>query len=150
MPTRGNLSYTVTLYNAAATSLSKLTKARSKGTSSAVMPLLVYRTQEAIMVDVWEQLENDETGDPIRIGIDPDGIRVYLSRSVWRDHILLQHPEMDDFKDLIIQAIATPDEREIEDLERRIIRCYAQVPPERQPTKSTLRVRVVVKYVEPP
>jgi hypothetical protein len=87
---------------------------------------------------------------PIPIATDPDGVTVFLSREVWQNHILSYHPEMMAFKDLIPQAISNPAFREAEDAERHIIRCYADIPAARQPGKTPLRVRVVVKYVQPP
>lgn len=102
------------------------------------------------MSDVWLDIEQDESGKPIQIGIDPDGIPVFLSHSVWFEHILKHHPEMADYKDLILQAVTNPVQREFEDSEGNFIRAYADIPPERQPTASKLRVRVVVKYLKPP
>ncbi|MBZ0299409.1 MAG: hypothetical protein K8J31_06705 [Anaerolineae bacterium] len=102
------------------------------------------------MSDIWDRIENDETGNPIPIANDPDGTPVFLSREVWQNHILVRHPEMANFKDLIVKAIAEPDKREIEDQDKHVIRCYADVPVERQRTPSRLRVRVVVKYIQPP
>ena len=101
------------------------------------------------MSDIWDVIENDESGDPIQVATDPDGIEVFMSRDVWQQHILLRHAEIENFKDLIIKAITEPNKREIEDESRQVIRCYAVIPPERQLGKSSLRVRVVVKYVEP-
>lgn len=101
------------------------------------------------MTDIWTRIESDETNLPIPIATDPDGVTVFLSREVWQNHILAHHPEMIDFKDLILQAITHPVFREVEDTERRIIRCYADIPPPRQPGKTPLQVRVVVKYVQP-
>lgn len=106
--------------------------------------------EKRLMTDIWERIDNDTSGNPIQIATDPDDIPVFLSREVWQNHILLRHPEMADYKDLIIQAITKPVEREIEDQTNRVIRCYADVPPARQPKVSRLRVRVVVKYIRPP
>ncbi|MCB9456404.1 MAG: hypothetical protein H6671_10505 [Anaerolineaceae bacterium] len=83
------------------------------------------------MTDIWSRIESDETNLPIPIATDPDGVTVFLSREVWQNHILAHHPEMIDFKDLILQAITHPVFREVEDTERRIIRCYADIPPPR-------------------
>lgn len=103
------------------------------------------------MEDVWERVEQDEKGDPLELATDPDGTLVFLSRAVWQEHILKHHPEMRHFKDIILQAVYAPIEREIEDPGRKFIRAYADIPPERQPSsKRTLQVRVVIKYVEPP
>ena len=102
------------------------------------------------MRDVWAEIESDETGNPLHVGVDPDGTPVLLSRAVWQEHILVHHPEMREFRHLILQAITSPVEREVENDEGKFIRTYAELPIERQPSRSRLRVRVVIKYVQPP
>ncbi len=102
------------------------------------------------MSDVWAEIERDEIGDPIQVGVDPDGTPIFLARAVWQDHILKHHPEMQDFRDLILQAISSPVEREVEDDVGKFMRTYADVPTERQPSRSRLQVRVVIKYIQPP
>ena len=102
------------------------------------------------MTDIWEQIENDDTDQPLQIAVDPDDTAIFLSREVWQNHILLRHPEMVDFKDLIVAAITSPDKREYDVRTPNVIRCYKNVPPERQITASHLKVRVVVKYTQPP
>jgi hypothetical protein len=38
--------------------------------------------------DIWETMEQDETGLPVQIAVDPDGVPVFLSREVWDTHFL--------------------------------------------------------------
>jgi hypothetical protein len=100
-------------------------------------------------VSVWETVEQDDTGLPIQIAVDPDGVPVFLSRAVWEGHILLGHPEMIYLKDLILATISTPMRRIFES--ENIVRMYGYIPDERNLSMEwRTELKVVVKYVKPP
>ncbi len=101
------------------------------------------------MADEWDAIENDTSGQPLRLAQDSVGIWVYCSREVWRGHILIRHAEIEAFKDLIIAAIQS-SEQEPDPEDSRTIRYYTRVPNERLPAAQALWLRVVVKYVYPP
>jgi hypothetical protein len=61
--------------------------------------------------DPWQDVLEDTSGLPVFLTYDPDDVPVYLSKTVWTDHILLRHPEVKPFKGLIISTIADPDSR---------------------------------------
>ncbi len=101
------------------------------------------------MTDFWQRLTSIPSGDTLPIGIDPEGVPVYLGRDEWR-HVLRRHPEMNDFRDLIVLAVTRPVARETDSRKAGVMRYYSRVPASRSITTKNLplRVRVVVKYVE--
>ena len=74
---------------------------------------------------------------------------MYLGRNEWR-HILYGHPEMFDFRDLIVLAVTRPVARETDSRKAGVMRYYSRVPASRSITTKNLplRVRVVVKYID--
>ncbi len=100
------------------------------------------------MTDFWQRLAAAPPGDTLRIGIDPEGVPVYLGRNEWR-HILYGHPEMFDFRDLIVLAVTRPVSRE-PDRKTGVLRFYSRLPANRtiSSRELPLRVRVVVKYID--
>jgi hypothetical protein len=56
--------------------------------------------------DPWQHILEDTSGLPVFLTYDPDGVPVCLSKTVWTDHILLRHPEVEWFKELIVSTIA--------------------------------------------
>lgn len=100
------------------------------------------------MTDFWQRLAAAPPGQTIQIGLDPEGVPVFLGLSEWR-HILHGHPEMNDFRDLIELAVTSPVSRE-PDRRADVLRYYARVPVSRNISARNLplRVRVVVKYVD--
>lgn len=96
--------------------------------------------------DSWNNALKDTTGKPILLAKDKEGIPVFLSRSVWYEHILSRHPEVDGYKDFILQAIENPDVRQIDPEDERVRLCYKSIPESKRPFKKALFLRVVVKY----
>ena len=101
------------------------------------------------MTDFWQRLTSIPSGDTLRIGIDPEGVPVYLGRDEWR-HILRRHPEMNDFRDLIVDAVKRPVAREPDVRRLGVWRFYSHLPSDRtiSSREMPLRVRVVVKYID--
>lgn len=99
--------------------------------------------------DAWDNVLRDITGKPIFLTNDKDGIAVFLSREVWCEHILSRHPEVDDYKDLIIQAIESPDVRQIDPEDERVRLCYKSIPESKRPFRKALFLRVVIKCLYP-
>ena len=97
----------------------------------------------------WDNVLKDTTGRPIFLVKDRDGIAVFLSREVWYEHILSRHPEVDGYKNLILQAIENPDVRQIDPEEKRVRLCYKNVPEDERPFRKALYLRVVIKYLHP-
>lgn len=95
----------------------------------------------------WNNVLKDTTGEPILLAKDKDGIPVFLSRSVWYEHILSRHPEVDGYKDSILQAIEDPDVRQIDPEDERVRLCYKSIPESKRPFRKALFLRVVVKYL---
>lgn len=99
--------------------------------------------------DPWDNLLKDTTGKLILLTKDKDGVPVFLSRSVWYEHILLRHPEVDGYKDLVLQAIEDPDVRQIDPEDERVRLCYKSIHESKRPFKKVLFLRVVIKYLYP-
>lgn len=99
--------------------------------------------------DRWNNVLKDTTGEPILLTKDKDGIPVFLSRSVWYEHILSRHPEVGGYKDFILQAIEDPDVRQIDPEDERVRLCYESIPESKRPFRKVLFLRVVVKYLYP-
>lgn len=99
------------------------------------------------VIDIWRLVEEDKTGSPIQIAVDPDGVPVFISRQVWVEHILAKHPVMANFKDLLLSAVHAPDERFYDNRGAAI--CFVDVPHERILSLEPLQIRVVIKYVYP-
>ena len=97
----------------------------------------------------WNSVLKDTTGEPILLAKDKDGIPVFLSRSVWYEHILSRHPEVGAYKDSILQAIEDPDVRRIDPEDERVRLCYKSIPESKRPFRKALFLRVVVKYLYP-
>jgi hypothetical protein len=103
-----------------------------------------------MLVDPWRTIEQDTAGEPLPLAQDPAGNWVFCSREVWQQHILARHPEIDALRDLIPGAITSPYEIEPDPEDERVVRYYANIPPDRQPFRRPVWLRVVVKYVYPP
>ncbi len=99
------------------------------------------------MTDFWQRLTSIAPGETLQIGLDPDGVPVLLGRKEWA-HILGGHPEMIDFRDLIVEALTAPVAIE-PDRRAGVLRYYARVPEGRSISSRNLplRVRVVVMYL---
>lgn len=97
----------------------------------------------------WDNVLKDTTSEPILLAKDKEGIPVFLSRSVWYEHILSRHPEVDGYKDSILQAIKDPDIRQIDPEDERVRLCYKSIPESKRPFRKALFLRVVVKYLYP-
>lgn len=97
----------------------------------------------------WDNVLKDTTGKPVLLAKDKDGIPVFLSRIVWYEHILSRHPEVDGYKDSILQAIEDPDVRQIDPEDERVRLCYKCVPESKRPFRKALFLRVVIKYLYP-
>jgi hypothetical protein len=41
--------------------------------------------------------------------VDPEGRRVVLERTTWREKIVRDHPEVSSFADEVLRAVAVPD-----------------------------------------
>ena len=61
---------------------------------------------------------------------DRDDIPVFLAEAVWNEHILLRHPEIEPYKDLITQTIENPDVRHIDPEDERVMLYHKAVPEE--------------------
>jgi len=99
--------------------------------------------------DRWNNVLKDTTGEPILLTRDKDGSPVFISRSVWYEHILSRHSEVGGYRDFILQAIEDPDVRQIDPEDERVRLCYRSIPESRRPFRKGLFLRVVVKYLYP-
>jgi len=99
--------------------------------------------------DRWDNVLKDTAGKPVLLAKDKDWIPIFLSRSVWYEHILSRHPEVDGYKDLILEAIKDPDVRQIDPEDERVRLCYKSIPESKRPFRKALFLRVVVKYLYP-
>jgi hypothetical protein len=88
--------------------------------------------------DPWDNILKDTTGKLILLTKDKDGVPVFLSRSVWYEHILIRHPEVDGYKDLVLQAIKDPDVRQIDPEDERVRLCYKSIHKSKRPFKKAL------------
>ncbi len=101
------------------------------------------------MTDFWQRLAAAPPGQTLQIAHDPEGVSVALGSREWR-HILRRHPEMNDFRDLIVDAVNRPVAREPDVRQPGVWRFYSRVPYDRtiSSRELPLRVRVVVKYID--
>ncbi len=101
------------------------------------------------MTDFWQQLAAAPPGQTLQIAHDPEGVSVALGSREWR-HILRRHPEMNDFRDLIVDAVNRPVAREPDVRQPGVWRFYSHVPFDRtiSSRELPLRVRVVVKFID--
>ncbi len=99
--------------------------------------------------DIWENIERDTSGTPQPLVFDSEGVWIYCSRAVWREHILKYHPEIEPVRDLIIAALISPERREVDEEDTRITRVYVAVLADRVPFTHAMWLRVIVKYVTP-
>ena len=99
--------------------------------------------------DHWDNVLKDTTGKLILLTKDKDGVPVFLLRSVWYEHILIRHPEVDGYKDLILQAVENPDVRQIDPEDKRVRLCYKSIHESKRPFRKALFLRVVIKYLYP-
>jgi len=67
---------------------------------------------------------------------DKDGVPVFLAEVVWNEHILLRHPEIEPYKDLITQTIENPDVRHIDPEDERVMLYYKAVPEDARPFRK--------------
>ena len=68
---------------------------------------------------------------------------------MWNEHILLRHPEIEPYKDLITQTIENPDVRHIDPEDERVMLYYKAVPEDARPFRKASFIRVVVNiYIQ--
>lgn len=101
------------------------------------------------MSDFWQRLAAAPPGIPQPLAVDPDGCTVYMSRAWWETHILAGHGHLRLIQDLLVPAIADPDEREFEDSAGHAIRYYLKIPRGRHGLFPDHWMKVVVKYRNP-
>ena len=102
------------------------------------------------MTDFWQRLAAAPPDVPQPLAVDPDGCTVYMSRARWETHILPGHEHIQLIQDMLIPAIASPDERVFEDPSGQVIIYYRKIPPDRHRLFPNHRARIVVKYRYPP
>ncbi len=100
--------------------------------------------------DTWHNVLEDTSGLPVFLANDKDGVSVFLSREVWRDHIVARHPEVEPFQEFIVQTIRNPDVRQPDPEDDRVLLYYKNVPEMTRPFRKALFLRVIVKYLHPP
>ena len=98
------------------------------------------------MTDFWQRLAAAPPKVPQALAVDPDGYTVCMSRGWWERHILAGHRDIRFIQDLLIPAIANPDEREYEDPAGQVILYFLKIPAGRHERFPNHWLRVVVKY----
>lgn len=104
------------------------------------------------MTDFWQRLAAAPFRHLLEFTSDPDGCPVYLSLQTW-GHILEDHSDVDDYRQLLLAAISAPDKVESEDAGRNALYFFKRDPREEAKAISDPTVKcimVIVKYVHPP
>ena len=104
------------------------------------------------MTDFWQRLAAAPYRYLLEYSSDPDGCPVYLSRETW-EHILEDHSDMDDYRQLLLRAVSGPDKVESEDPGRNTLYLFKRDPREEAKaiTDPTVKcIMVIEKCVHPP
>jgi len=98
------------------------------------------------MNDFWQRLATAPPEIPQPLAVDPDGCTVFMSRAWWEGHILPGHEHLRLIQDLLVPAVADPDERQFEDPAGQVIKYFHKVPWGRHSLFPDHWMKVVVKY----
>ena len=101
------------------------------------------------MTDFWHRLAAAPPGIPQPLAVDLDGCTVFMSRGWWEAHILPRHEHLHLIQDLLVPAVADPDERLFEDPAGQVIMYFLKVPRGRHNLFPGHWMKVVVKYRYP-